>query len=66
MFILSTHMLSWRTTENYPRIITKYSSLTIPLDRIHRQMLTFILLFMTNSTFANSIDPDQMASEEAI
>ena len=25
------HMVLWRTGENYPRIITKYSSLTIPL-----------------------------------
>ena len=29
-------------------------------------MLTLILLFMTTPTFANSVDPDQMASEEAI
>ena len=28
--------------------------------------LTLILLFTTNPTFANSVDPDQMASEEAI
>ena len=28
--------------------------------------LTLILLFMTTPTFANSADPDQMASEEAI
>ena len=27
--------------------------------------LTLILLFMTTPTFANSVDPDQMASEEA-
>ena len=26
------HMFLWRTGENYPIIITKYSSLTIPLD----------------------------------
>ena len=26
-------------------------------------VLTLILLFTTNPTFANSIDPDQMASE---
>ena len=29
-------------------------------------MLTLILLFTTTPTFANSVDPDQMASEEAI
>ena len=28
--------------------------------------LTLILLFTTTPTFANSVDPDQMASEEAI
>ena len=28
--------------------------------------LTLILLFRTTHTFANSVDPDQMASEEAI
>ena len=28
--------------------------------------LTFILLFTTTPTFANSVDPDQMASEETI
>ena len=28
--------------------------------------LTFILLFTTTPTLANSVDPDQMASEEAI
>ena len=28
--------------------------------------LTLILLFATTPTFANSVDPDQMASEEAI
>ena len=28
--------------------------------------LTLILLFRTTPTFANSVDPDQMASEEAI
>ena len=27
--------------------------------------LTLILLFMTTPTFANSVDPDQMASEES-
>ena len=27
------HMFLWRTGENYPRIITKYSSLTIPLGK---------------------------------
>ena len=31
-----------------------------------KQTLTLILLFMTTPTFANSIDSDQMASEEAI
>ena len=29
-------------------------------------MLTLILLFTTTPAFANSVDPDQMASEEAI
>ena len=29
-------------------------------------VLTLILLFRTTPTFANSVDPDQMASEEAI
>ena len=29
-------------------------------------ILTLILLFTTTPTFANSVDPDQMASEEAI
>ena len=28
--------------------------------------LTLIVLFTTTPTFANSVDPDQMASEEAI
>ena len=28
--------------------------------------LTLILLFTTTPTFANSVDPDQMASQEAI
>ena len=28
--------------------------------------LTLILLFTTTPTFANSVDPDQMASKEAI
>ena len=31
----------------------------------HR-VLTLILLFTTTPNFANSVDPDQMASEEAI
>ena len=30
------------------------------------KLLTLILLFKTTPTFANSVDPDQMASEEAI
>ena len=29
------HMFLWRTVENYPIIITKYSSLTIPLINTH-------------------------------
>ena len=29
-------------------------------------LLTLVLLFRTTPTFANSVDPDQMASEEAI
>ena len=29
-------------------------------------LLTLILLFMTTPTFTNSVDPDQMASKEAI
>ena len=32
----------------------------------YRQRLTLILLFTTTPTFANGVDPDQMASEEAI
>ena len=34
-------------------------------DNLHN-MLTLILLFTTTPTFANSVDPDQMASEKAI
>ena len=30
------------------------------------EILTLILLFMTTPAFANSVDPDQMASEEAV
>ena len=36
------------------------------LLRLLSYNLTLILLFTTTPTFANSVDPDQMASEEAI
>ena len=36
------------------------------IDPTYWDTLTLILLFTTTPTFANSVDPDQMASEEAI
>ena len=38
----------------------------ISFEQLGPGWLTLILLFTTNSTFANSVDPDQMASEEVI
>ena len=35
------HMFLRRTGENYPRIITKYSSLTIPLDKYDECSFSF-------------------------
>ena len=36
------------------------------IKQIQTVPLILILLFTTTPTFANSVDPDQMASEEAI
>ena len=36
------------------------------ISEIGGPLLTLILLFMTTPTFANNVDPDQTASEEAI
>ena len=41
--------------------LKKKSSAAVVIDA-----LTLILLFTTTPTFANRVDPDQMASEEAI
>ena len=40
--------------------------MNMPIHLHRRNVLTLILLFTTTPTFANSVDPDQMASEEAI
>ena len=36
------------------------------IEQVYSVPLTLILLFTTTPTFANSVDPDHMASEEAI
>ena len=36
------------------------------IKKYFNSILTFILLFTTTPTIANSIDPDQMASDKAI
>ena len=46
----------WGTGENYPNIIIKYSSLINPCPAEPGY---------TYPAFANSVDPDQLASEEA-
>ena len=44
----------------------KNAPLDITTCSVKNIILTLILLFTTTPTFANSVDPDQMASEEAI
>ena len=44
----------------------KYFLLELFTCAVYSFSLTLILLFTTTPTFANSVDPDQMASEEAI
>ena len=41
------NMFLWRTSENFPRIIIKYSSLTILLESSHRFYETINLLFVS-------------------
>ena len=53
------HMFLWRTGENYPIIITKYSSLTIPLTLandtiwLHLVYLKVISLIYSLSTWCS-------------
>ena len=54
-------LIAWFIT--HPGQTCEYSTWLYYCTKIHT--LTFILLNMTNPTFANSVDPDQLASEEA-
>ena len=47
-------------------ILKLYQSVTFLEQWKRKKRLTLILLFTATPTFANSADPDQMASEEAI
>ena len=44
----------------------KHLRITRKLNKARMTTLTLIMLFTTTPTFANSVDPDQMASVEAI
>ena len=52
--------------EKWHQIVHTCTATKKPDNVIKHQPLTFILLFTATPTFANSEDPDQMASEEAI
>ena len=54
----------WKTGENYPIAITKYSFFTIPLVSPWSACTLLSCWTRINTAFANSVDPDQLASKK--
>ena len=57
-------MFLWRNKKKYPRIITRYH-IQPNYRAVCLGFLTLLLLNTTCPVLANSVDPDQLASEEA-